>query len=328
MRCPECKAMNAAGSSICPSCGLLLMALEHPRRRRDDLRQAGRRSVDGPRATCRYCASEIDARARRCPTCSEILDAQDRVEEALRRRAQINYASWIAYLGGLIALLIFRPVGMIAIGAGLLLSIAYYAVPVEAEPAPGESRFRRLLRTIRQRVAPERVPLRLPLLTRGRLVVIGTPLLVAVTGFLANFVMLQHPMNQVIRENPSLQGVRVSAHYAFWVVPGVVVYDLEGVDGSQSRLDVHTAFLEYAKKMKSQRFREVQLSYRGQRRFSIDGESFRRLGQEYANENLSYALFEFPRNVDTETADAALDGRDALMSFHDRWYAIELLGGR
>lgn len=327
MRCPECKALNESGSTICMSCGLLLMALEHPRRRNEDRLQA-RRALDVLRATCRFCTSEINARAKRCPNCSEILDHGYATDQALRRRAQINYASWIAYLGGLIALFIFRPAGMIAIGAGLLLSIAYYAIPVESDFPAGESRLRRLLRTIGQRIAPERIHLRLPLLTRGRLVVLGTPLLVALAGFLANFVLLQHPMNQVIRENPSLQGVQVSARYAFWVVPGVVVYDLEGVDGSQSRLDVHTAFLEYAKKMKSHHFREVQLSYRGRQRFSIDGATFRRLGEEYANQNLSYALFEFPRSVGSGAAEASLDGRDALMSFHDRWYAIELLGGK
>ena len=43
----------------------------------------------------------------------------------------MNYASWVAYLFGLGALLVFRPVGLLSIAPDLLLSIVYYAIPVE-----------------------------------------------------------------------------------------------------------------------------------------------------------------------------------------------------
>jgi hypothetical protein len=36
-------------------------------------------------------------------------------------------------------------------------------------------------------------------------------------------------------------------------------------------------------------------------------------------------LFDFPRSVSARRAEASIDGRDALMWFHDRWYATELM---
>ena len=67
----------------------------------------------------------------RCRHCSEIVNDDYYRARAQRVRSRVNYASWIAYLFGLGALLVFRPVGLVSIGAGLLLSILYYAIPVE-----------------------------------------------------------------------------------------------------------------------------------------------------------------------------------------------------
>lgn len=323
MRCPECRIHNEANSSACTGCGLLLVSLETPRRRSEDLRNEARRANDQEETPCVFCNGTIESSAVRCRHCSEIVDPQFRIESVLRHRASINYASWVAYVLGLFALVIFRPIGLIAIGAGLLLSIAYYAIPVDTvEAHRSNSRMGDLLRVLKSRWPLERTPV----FTRRRLMFLGSPLLVAFLGFLANFFLLQHPMNEVLRENHAYRGMQISTRYAWWVVPGVVVYDLENVSGSHSRLDVHTVFLEYAKRLKSRNVRKVELRYRGDARFSVDGESFRRLGEEYANRNYAFALFEFPRLVgDREAEGAAVDGREALMQFHDVWYADALL---
>ena len=242
----------------------------------------------------------------------------------LRRRSRINYASWVAYVFGLITFLIFRPAGVIAIGAGLLLSIAYYAIPVERPAQPvTRSRWSRLKLWARTQLAFERVavPIPLPHLSRRRLVFVGSPLLVAFLGFLVNFFLLQQPMNEVVRQNRALSGVRVSTHYKYWVVPGVIVYDLKGVEGPQSRLDVHTVLLEYARRMKDRSISRVDLMFQGTRKFSIPGKTFRRLASEYEKQNYAWVLFDFPRLVSGR--DEGGD-REALLEFHNRWYAGEL----
>jgi hypothetical protein len=325
VRCPECNVANRDDAPACEQCGLLLLKVPSLRRRREDLQSERRRSSDLPSVACPFCQGDIPAEAIRCRHCSEYVNAEYRAEATRRRRASINYASWVAYILGLITFVFFRPVGMISIGAGLLLSILYYAIPVEATAPPGATRTHRFGAWLRNTFRLERVAIPIPHLSRRRLVFVGSPLIVALIGFMTNFFLLQHPLNEVLRQNPAYAGMRVSAHYSYWVVPGVVVYDLKGVGVNQTRLDVHTVLVEYARQLRSREFRQVELSYRGQTRFSMSGEAFRKLGEEGERKNLAYVLFEFPRRLGLGgDGDTATD-RDALLEFHNRWYANDVL---
>ena len=144
MRCPECKSTNEANAAVCNSCGLILLkpvdahaivplvaaAPEAQKRRADDYAGARRRAND-TNVPCQFCGGEIASKAIRCRHCSEIVNEDYYRERSQRLRSRINYSSWIAYLFGLGALLVFRPVGIMSIAGGLILSIIYYAIPVE-----------------------------------------------------------------------------------------------------------------------------------------------------------------------------------------------------
>ena len=325
MRCPECSALNEAGAAACMSCGLLLLNVQ-PKRRAEDLAVQRRRSSDQETATCRFCEGAVPPKAVRCQHCSEVLDEDFYRERAQRLRSRINYASWVAYLFGLGALLVFRPVGAVSIAAGLLLSIAYYAIPVEPASPRKKVPFGTMLK---RQLRFERVAISLPALRHKRLIFVGTPLVAALIGYSANMLLLQQPVNDILHENSALQGMKVSAHYEYWVVPGVIVYDLEQLSFRQTPIDVHTAFLEFAKKLKAKRYSRVDLSYKGQTKFSIDGASFARLGEEYAKRNFDYVLYSFPRLFraaeGTHPIDPATSDRDALLEFHRRWYGQDQL---
>src|SRR5947207_6602908 len=176
MHCPECHSLNDTLNGACPSCGLLLINLK-PKRRAEDLAANKRRKDDRDGATCPFCQGEIPRDAVRCRHCSEIVDDDYYRARAQRTRSRVNYTSWVAYLFGLGALLVFRPVGLVSIGAGLLLSILYYAIPVDP-PATKLHPHRR--KPLRKRLARqfklERVSLPIPALRKKRLVFIGTPL--------------------------------------------------------------------------------------------------------------------------------------------------------
>lgn len=320
MHCPECHALNEAGAAACTTCGLLLINAA-PKRRAEDFAVQRRRAGDHEDGTCRFCGGTIASNAIRCKHCSEVLDDDFYRERAQRLRSRVNYASWVAYLFGLGALLVFRPVGIVSIAAGLLLSIVYYAIPVE--PSSPSTKKVPLTTLLRRQMKFERVSIPIPAL-RKKLVFVGTPLVAAMIGYSANVLLLQQPANEVLRENTALHGMKVSAHYQYWVIPGVVVYDLEELSVRQTPIDVHTAFLEFAKKLKAKRYSRVDLSYRGITKFSIDGESFTRLGEEYAKRNFDYVLYSFPRLLRAKNGTPALDpavpDRDALLEFHRRWY--------
>jgi hypothetical protein len=322
MRCPECHALNEPESTACLNCGLLLFNAV-PKRRAEDLAVKKRRAADAD-ANCRFCEGTIASRAIRCKHCGEVLDENFYRERAQRLRSRINYASWVMYLFGLGALLVFRPVGVFSIAAGLLLSIAYYAVPVEPPNSPRSKRTTSFGTLIRRQLKFERVSIPLPALRHKKLVFVGTPLVAAIIGYSANMILLQEPVNDILRENSALRGMQVSAHYQYWVVPGVIVYDLKELSFRQTPIDVHTAFLEFAKQLKEKRYSRVDLSYKGTKKFSVDGASFAKLGHEYANRNFDYVLYSFARlfepAVGTQPIAPGTADRDALLEFHRRWY--------
>lgn len=343
MHCPECHSLNEDEASFCSSCGLLLVAAkpveaipvvlaeaaEPPKRRAEDFAHNRRRSRDRETESCRFCGGEVSKTAARCRHCSEILNDDFYRERAARLRGRINYASWVAYLFGLAALLVFRPVGLLSIAGGLVLSIIYYAIPVDPPPPRGQKRPGGVAGTIKRQLKMERVAIPIPRLSKKRLVFVGTPLVAALVGYSANAILLQEPMNDVLKESVAFNGMSVSAHYQYWVVPGVVVYDLKDVGIRQTPIDVHTAFLEFAKKLQSKRYSRVELSYKGTTKFSIDGASFAKIGREYAKQNYEYVLYRVPQLFHAEdhakapAADAS--GRDALLQFHRAWYGEDTL---
>lgn len=350
MRCPECHTLNEAAATACGTCGLLLLSLApaeagrraedqavqkrratdlEQKRRAEDFAGQKRRSVDQESVNCQFCSGTIAMRAIRCKHCGEIVNEQYYRDRAQRLRARVNYASWVAYVFGLGALLVFRPVGLVSIAAGLLLSIVYYAIPVEP-PETGRSKKKpdSLAQKLKRQLKMERVAIPLPRMRNRKLVFVGTPLVAAIIGYSANLLLLQQPMNEVLKQNAAFNGMKVSAHYEYWVVPGVVVYDLRELSVRQTPIDVHTAFLEFAKKLQKKRYSRVELSYKGTTKFQIDGGSFNRLGVEYAKRNFDYALYAVPRlfrSVSPAAPNASGSDRDALIEFHRRWYGDDKL---
>jgi hypothetical protein len=325
-RCPECNAPYEE-ETVCQSCGLLFaadsdVAAEAPRRRREDYAVQKRRATDVDEVPCRFCRGEIPRDAVRCRHCGQIVDDLHYASRMARIRANVNYASWVAWILGLLAFMIARPVGLIAIGAGMLLSIAYYAIPAERIPEKGERwGAKRLGRFLARQFRLERVTVPLPHFPGRRLVFVGTPILAAILGYFANFMILQRPMNEILKGNDAFKGMSVTTHFEYWVIPGVMVYDLRSVTGDQTPLDVYAAFLEYAREKQGQRYRRVELRFRGEPRFVVDGASFRRLGQEYQKRNYQWVLFEFPRLAKTlPLSEPAPKDGEALVHFHKHWY--------
>src|SRR5260370_42220839 len=213
MRCPECHVLNEAGATACSSCGLLLLKVpEEPRRRAEDFANQKRRAADKSLIHCQYCSGEIAANAIRCRHCSEIVNDDFYRARARRLRSRVNYASWVAYIFGLGALLVFRPVGLVSVAAGLLLSILYYAIPVEPpEVGKRDKKRGRIGHILKQQLQMERVALPIPALRNKRLIFVGTPLIAAIIGYSANLLLLQDPMNDVLHANTPFRAMHIPA---------------------------------------------------------------------------------------------------------------------
>ena len=184
-----------------------------------------------------------------------------------------------------------------------------------------------LLTRLRRHFRLERVAIPIPNLRNKKLVFVGTPLIAALIGYSANVLLLQEPMNEILHRNSAFLGMEVSAHYEYWIVPGVVEYDLRSISFRQTPIDVHTAFLEFAKRLRTKRYSRIDLSYRGTTKFTLDGSAFREIGEQYAKRNFAFVLYTFPKlfhSVGPPDPPSAND-HDALVEFHRHWYGSDLM---
>jgi hypothetical protein len=139
-------------------------------------------------------------------------------------------------------------------------------------------------------------------------------------------------MNGVLEHDPRNKGVEVNVHYKTYINPSVLVYDLRGIAGTNSKLDVMRVLLQFAEQIKDKKFDKVELAFKGEIKFLLDGDYFQTLGREYNFQNPVYTMNHLPENVRRP------DGTDAFSTwtggwlgvttqqmqdfndFHDRWY--------
>jgi hypothetical protein len=173
---------------------------------------------------------------------------------------------------------------------------------------------------------------------RLRIATSAIVLLAVLSGgvFAWNQVTLQAPMEEVLDVDARNAGIEVRVHYKGYSRPGIVVYDLREVAPDKSPADVFRVFLQFADAMKGESFDRVELAFRGETKFVLDGRDFQELGQNYGRENPMYLVRTFPERLQTPEGGRAFERRegpplqvvgvqlDDFNEFHRRWY-IEAL---
>lgn len=154
-----------------------------------------------------------------------------------------------------------------------------------------------------------------------------------------NYIGLQHAMAKVEDSDSRNDGIEVFAHYKYFVNPNVLVYDLRNVADTSSPLDVTRTLLQFAERQKDKQFAHVELAFKGERKFVMEGTYFRELGQEYGVQNAAYTLRTLPQNLykpDGSKAFGEWTGgllgvlarqMDDFRSWHQAWYIEDLAGG-
>lgn len=154
-----------------------------------------------------------------------------------------------------------------------------------------------------------------------------------------NFVTLQYRSGQVLSGDPRNEGIKVFAHYGWFVDPTVLVFDLRQVSGENSPLDVTRTLLQFAETQQDRKFERVVLSYKGVRKFQLEGDYFKTLGSDYEHQNPVYTLRTLPENVyrlDGSPAFGTWTGgllgvlgkqMEDLSEFHKQWYLSDFAGG-
>jgi hypothetical protein len=160
---------------------------------------------------------------------------------------------------------------------------------------------------------------------------------VIVGGVVAwNHVSLQAPMQAAIDDDPRNAGIEVRVHYKHHLMPGTLVYDLREVGLDKAPIDVFRVFLQFAAEMKGEQFDNVELAFRGETKFILDGAAFRELGQDYGTQNPMYTVRTLPEQLRTPEGRPAFERWEggalgvlgAQMNdfdeFQHRWYIDEL----
>jgi hypothetical protein len=154
--------------------------------------------------------------------------------------------------------------------------------------------------------------------------------------YAVNHTQLQQPLDQVISTDSRNSGIVVRAHYAGYLPGGTLVYDLRDPGRGTSAADVFRVFLQYAEAVKHRRFDRVELAFRGETKFVLDGASFRTIGVEYADQNPIFTIRTFPEKLRTPDGRAAFEKRDGGLlvvtteqmndfgEFNRRWYGAAL----
>jgi len=147
---------------------------------------------------------------------------------------------------------------------------------------------------------------------------------------------LQSKLDRAIEFDHRNVGVDVSVYYRGVFDKSVVVFDLQDVSGSNSRLDVFRVLLDFAERMQDNYCDTVELAFRGETKFKLDGFYFRTLGRERDFQNPAYTIRTFPQNLKTPSGLSAypewtggLIGvlkkqMEDFNDFHDNWYLDEL----
>jgi len=143
------------------------------------------------------------------------------------------------------------------------------------------------------------------------------------------------PLQKVIADDSRNHGIEAKAYYGDFGLK-TLVFDLRNVSGSHSRMDVFRVFLHYAASMKDKQFDSVQLTWRGKAKFVVDGQYFKKIGQECDFQNPVYTIRTFPENLRTPEGNRAFSvweggmlgvlkaQMDDFNHFHDQWYLDDL----
>ncbi|MGC6247153.1 hypothetical protein ACNO7P_01685 [Bisgaard Taxon 45] len=172
---------------------------------------------------------------------------------------------------------------------------------------------------------------------KGSIIVILLLVLGLSGVFSLNFFTIVKPMKSVIQDDYRNSGIEVSVHYDNYINTNVLVFGLGKIGADNSPADIFRVFWQYAQKISDKNFDKVILSSKGKPKFYILGQHFKKMGNEYGNENPIYVVRTFPENVYTMDGQRAFNKwtggllgvsskqMEDFYEFNKEWFINDLL---
>lgn len=143
-------------------------------------------------------------------------------------------------------------------------------------------------------------------------------------------------MNNVLSNDSRNSGIIVKTNYENYINTDILLYNLTQVSSEKSMADVFRVFLQYSESVSSFEFDKVIIAYNGRKKFFIDGDYFKQIGDEFDFQNPIYTTRTFPEhlyNLDGTPAYSGWSGGwlgvvgkqiEDFNDFHKQWYLNEL----
>jgi hypothetical protein len=152
-----------------------------------------------------------------------------------------------------------------------------------------------------------------------------------------NYFSLHKNISEIAESDSRNDGISVFVHYKWFVNPSVIIFDIRDVSSTKSTMDVSRVLLLFSKSLKEKSYDRVILAFKGDSRFMLKGDFFRKTGKEYGTQNPVYTLRTLPQNVynlDGGNAFSKWSGgllgvlgkqMEDLSEFHKQWYLTALI---
>ena len=155
--------------------------------------------------------------------------------------------------------------------------------------------------------------------------------------YLFNYFTLIQPTTSKIKEDSRNDGISIEIHYKYYVLLNTLVFDLKSISPDKAATDVFRVFLQSASCLKNKRVHKVELCFKGTPKFTITGEYFNTLGNEFGEQNPIYTMRTFPENLFKTNGEAAYSKwsggmlgvlgqqMDDFNDFNKKWYLEEMV---
>ncbi len=131
-----------------------------------------------------------------------------------------------------------------------------------------------------------------------------------------NVVGVSYPVSARLAQDARNEKVSLWAYHQYGVVPSVLVVDLRGVNPDAAAADVLRALFQSAEGLKDKEFQRVVLAHRGTAKLMMEGTHFRKVGQEFKDQNPIYTMRTLPENIHK------LDGTAAYGTWTGGWLGV------
>jgi len=144
-------------------------------------------------------------------------------------------------------------------------------------------------------------------------------------------------MTDVLKNDSSNENIKISVYYDNYINLSKLVISIKDISEKNIRADVFRVFLQFAEKMKEKKFKCVYFSFKGDKRFMIDGDYFQGIGKDHSFQNPVYTVRTFPENLKNPNGIKVYSSwtggvlgvlnkqMEDFNDFHNKWYLNDLL---